>query len=139
MERGINDIRLLGHEVKDRLGDIDIIFSSPANRAIHTAILFAQTVGFPLENIRIVESLYETNELYMEEFVKGLPNELNSIVVVGHNPTSTDFVNLFLNNSIDNIPTSGLVKLVFDTISWKGISKGVLKSSFFDYPKNHQK
>lgn len=137
-DRGIKEICLLAQAVKETLGGIDTIFSSPANRAIHTAILFAQTIGFPTENIRIIEGLYETNELYVEGFVKSLPDEMKSVAIVGHNPTSTDFVNLFLEQGIDNIPTSGLVKLIFNTNSWKGISRSSLTSSFFDFPKNHQ-
>lgn len=137
-EKGIQDIRTLASEVKGMLGKIDTIYSSPANRAIHTAILFAKGIGFPTERITIVDGLYETNEIRIFEFVKELPKESCNVVIVGHNPTSTDFVNMFLKDKIDNIPTSGIVKLTFDVRGWADISSHNLSSSFFDYPKNHQ-
>lgn len=137
-EKGIQDIRVLANEVKGMLGKIDTIYSSPANRATHTAILFAKGIGFPTEQITIVDELYETNELRLFEFVKELPKVSCNVVIVGHNPTSTDFVNLFLKDKIDNIPTSGIVKLSFDVTSWADISSHNLSSSFFDYPKNYQ-
>jgi phosphohistidine phosphatase len=136
-EKGIDDIRLLASNVKDNLPRIDIIFSSPANRAIHTAILFAISVGIPTDRIRIVEGLYDTNELRVDEFVKSLPDELTNVVVVGHNPTSTDFVNLFLKNKIDNIPTSGMVMLTFTVQSWRDISPKNLIASTFNHPNNY--
>jgi phosphohistidine phosphatase len=136
--RGLNDIKLLAREVQPTVINLDTIFSSPANRAIHTAILFSLTVGFPLEKICITKKLYETDEYQLEEFVKGFSDDLNTVMIVGHNPTSTDFVNLFLNETIYNIPTSGLVGLSFSSTKWMKIGKSSLLSSFFHFPKEFQ-
>jgi len=135
--KGIEDIQLLASKLKKKLGTIDVIYSSPANRAIHTAIRFAQIVGFPLSGIRIEEGLYEAHEKYVEEFVKSLPDDLQCVMIVGHNPTSTDFVNVFLSERIENLPTAGLVMLRFSMSSWSEISSSSLTSFYLDFPKNH--
>ncbi len=134
--RGINDVKLLAKKVKGDTDGIDLIISSPANRAIHTAILFAQAVGFPMDKLLIKENLYETTELEVQKLVKSLPDNLNKVMIVGHNPTSTHFTNLFLKETIFNIPTSGLVGLTFSVDKWVDIERGNLCASFFDFPKN---
>lgn len=135
--RGVEDIKILSKEIKEKIDGVDAVFSSPANRAIHTAILFAKAIGIPLERISISGNLYEASILDLQEFVKSLPDIIQSAVIVGHNPTLTDFVNGFIKQQIFNMPTSGFVKLCFKCASWPDISKTNLKSSFFDFPKNH--
>jgi len=132
--RGITDIVKIASEVKPLLSGFNIIFSSSANRAIHTSILFAKTVGVPTEKIRIIDELYETNVVNLLNFVKSIPNELRKVVVVGHNPTSTDFVNLFIDEQIDNIPTSGLVKIDFNEVGWENISKQYVSNVDIRFP-----
>ena len=132
--RGINDIVKISGEVKSQLSDFDAIFSSSANRAIHTAILFAKTAGIPTEKIKIIDTLYETHVVNVLNFVRNLPNELQKVIVVGHNPTSTDFVNLFVDEQIDNLPTSGLVKIDFNAESWESISKQNVSNVIFRFP-----
>lgn len=135
--RGIVDARNLAYALRKDLRLIDIVLSSPANRAIHTAILFCQTVGISLDRIKLLENLYETTEQEVNKIVKSLPKEIMTAMVVSHNPTLTYFANLYYPNNIDNIPTTGIVKLEFATNSWNSIAKDNLKSSYFDYPKNH--
>lgn len=132
--RGINDIVKIASEVKSQLSEFNAIFSSSANRAVHTAILFAKTVGIPTEKIRIIDSLYETHVVNVLNFVNALPNELQKVVIVGHNPTSTDFINLFVDEQIDNLPTSGLVKIDFNAESWESISKQNVSNIFIRVP-----
>ena len=135
--RGIDDARKLAHIHRNELSDVDIVVSSPANRAIHTAILFCQTIGLPMQIIHINENIYESYEDEIERIVRAFPDEVSKAIIVGHNPTFTYFANRFLPNSIENIPTSGIVKLEFSAKSWENIAKNNLVSHFFDYPKNY--
>lgn len=135
--RGIDDARRLAQILREELSDLDIVVSSPANRAIHTTILFCQTVGLPMEIIHINENIYESYEEDIERIVKSFPDEVSKAMIVGHNPTFTYFANRFLPNSIDNIPTSGIVKLEFSVNGWERIGKDKLVSHFFDFPKNY--
>lgn len=133
--RGVNDITMLAGKVKAKVSELEAIFSSPAERAIRTAMLFAQTVGFPQEKIRVRKDLYTVGCLQLWDMVKAFDNGLSTVMVVGHNPTLTDFVNLFLGRPIDNVPTSGIVGLTFSTENWEGIEQKTLISNFFHYPK----
>jgi phosphohistidine phosphatase len=48
-------------------------------------------------------------------------------MIFGHNSAITDFVNKFGDFFIENVPTSGLVVIEFETDFWKNITKGKIK------------
>ncbi len=136
--RGINDAHAMATRLKKQLKDVDLILTSHANRATHTSTIFAEVIGYPLSNIKISSKLYEIGESQLVSIIKALPDDLTRVLVVGHNPTFTYFVNRYLRDIIDNIPTTGIVGLSFNTSSWNDISKDNLQSSFFDFPKKDQ-
>jgi len=136
--RGINDAYSMANRIIKQLKAIDLIITSHANRAIHTSTIFAGIIDYPFDKIRITSNLYEVGEVQLMSFVKELPDELIRVLIVGHNPAFTNFVNRYLPKSIDNIPTAGVVGMSFNTSSWKGISQENLQSSFFEFPKKDQ-
>ena len=135
ISRGITDAKAVAKRLQNELEKLDLIISSPANRAVHTAIIFCITANIPTKKIQIQTEIYESSESTMLKLIKSIPDEHDNVMLVGHNPTVTYFVNNFLENPLDNIPTSGVVGLTFDTDDWKNISKDKLKSYSFDYPK----
>jgi len=136
--RGINDAYSMANQLKNHLKALDLILTSHANRAIHTSTIFADVIGFPFDKIRITSNLYEASEAQLISLVKELPDELIRVLIVGHNPTFTCYVNRYLPKSIDNIPTAGVVGMSFSTSSWNKISKENLQSNFFEFPKKDQ-
>ena len=136
--RGINDTHSIANRQKKHLKDLDLILTSHANRATHTATIFAGVIGYPFEKIKLSSSIYEISENQLITIVRNLPDNLARVLIVGHNPTFTYFVNKYLKSPIDNIPTAGMVGLSFHAISWKDISRDNLQSSFFEYPKKEQ-
>jgi phosphohistidine phosphatase len=136
--RGIHDAYQMANRHKSLLKSVDLILTSYANRAIHTSTIFAHEIGYPYDRINISAKLYETSEEQLISLIKNLSNELTRVLIVGHNPTFTYFVNRYLKNAIDNIPTAGLVGLSFNAKSWKDISKENLQSSLFEFPKKEQ-
>ncbi len=128
--KGISDIINLASAFGPKLKGLDLIITSSANRAVHTAILFAEAIGFPHGNIRIEPAIYQTDDQELLDMIKALPDEFNSTMVVGHNPTLTHLVNHFITNGIYEMPTSGLVGIEFSVDSWKNISQQAVKSVF---------
>ena len=136
--RGISDAYSMANRLIKQLKAVDLILTSHANRATHTATIFAGVIGYSFDKIRITSNLYEASESKLISLVKELPNELTRVLIVGHNPTFTNYVNRYLPKSIDNIPTAGVVGMSFNTSSWKEISKEILQSNFFEFPKKDQ-
>ncbi len=95
----------------------------------------ASELGYPLGKINYNRNLYHAgpdaifNELYT------LSNNINSVMIFGHNPGFTYFVNEFLIPTIDNLPTSGIVCLTFDTHKWQEIDTSGFHVNFVVIPK----
>ncbi len=120
-------------------GDIpELIISSPATRALHTAIIFAKSLGYPVGKIKIREEAYHATTKVLFDMIRETPNEVNSVMFFGHNPTITDFVNKCISHRINNVPTTGVACLRFEADDWAEIDKKA-ELVFFDYPKRRSK
>jgi phosphohistidine phosphatase len=62
-------------------------------------------------------------------------NDVQSLMIVGHNPTFTQIANYFLQEEIDIIPTSGVISIDFETNNWADIKKAKHKINFILFPK----
>ena len=136
LEKGVQNNYHMAERLKNNFEIPDLIISSPANRAIHTAIILARAIGLSLGCIQINEHIYESTPATIIDMILEIPENIKSLLIVGHNPTFTDLANLFLLNKIDNLPTSGIVSLQFQTKNWKIINTMPVFSKI-DYPKNN--
>lgn len=131
LQRGIFDAISVADSFNEQGVTIDAVFSSPANRALHTATIFLRQLYVPLEKLEVKEELYDFTGDLVFKFVKKLHNHLNTVVVFGHNHAFTHLSNALGDKFIENVPTSGLVQLEFDVDSWAGIEKGTTKQTIF--------
>jgi phosphohistidine phosphatase len=134
IEKGILNSYTMAQRLNDKFGKADLIISSPANRALHTAIIFARVLNLNFDKIQIIESLYECETSTIIDIIEGNSSDINNLVIVGHNPIFTNFANLYLPDYIDNIPTSGVVNLSFNTKKWNIINIAPIFSEI-DFPK----
>jgi len=128
-EFGINKVKKVSNLSRDIFGEVEILFSSPANRAIHTCIILARSIKIDLKKISICNELYTFNMLDVFDFIKQIDNKYSNIVLVGHNPAYTEILNYFTENKILNLPTARWFCLKFDTDSWSEIFG--LKPTFY--------
>jgi len=113
----------------------DIMLSSPANRALYTAIIYNRVLFREFSRLTITEDLYMGGPRFILTMINGLPDNFQHVAIFGHNPGFTDLANHFLPMYLDNIPTSGFVRLTFNTSDWSKISKENLVDHIFEYPK----
>ncbi|MCL5244856.1 histidine phosphatase family protein [Cellulophaga sp. 20_2_10] len=132
LERGINDAYLVASAIKEPV--IDAVFSSPANRALHTCNIFLRVLNIPSSDLRIYDELYDFSGEHVINFIKSLDNSLENVFIFGHNHALTHIVNLWGDKEIENVPTAGLVELNFNVLEWKAITKGNTLNVLF--PKN---
>ncbi|MFK7812581.1 MAG: histidine phosphatase family protein [Maribacter sp.] len=131
LERGINDASLVADKFHENGLNIDSIFSSPSNRALHTAMIFCRQMYFSLDNFRATECLYDFSGEEVLHFIKKLDNDFQTVMIFGHNHAFTHIANSLGNSYIENVPTSGLVQLEFDVDDWKSIEKANTKQIIF--------
>ena len=90
--------------------------------------------GPPLSSIQPIGNLYDADEDELLEVLKKTPDLHETIFMVAHNPGLTSFANSLFHQTIENIPTAGMVCGQFN-VTWKSIKWGSGKQIFFDYPK----
>ncbi|WP_430968999.1 SixA phosphatase family protein [Spongiimicrobium sp. 2-473A-2-J] len=130
-ERGIRDGHLVLSEFKS-LGVLpDAIFSSPANRALHTCMIFLRGLDFPFTSFQLTDFLYDFSGESVFTFVTNLDDTLDTVMLFGHNYAFTNVANTYGSTSIDNVPTSGLVQINFNIDHWKDADKGITKHTLF--------
>lgn len=121
-ESGISNTIAMAGKLKAQFIHPDLLLSSPANRAMHTASIIARELDFPEEHIQIKPDIYSESEPAVLRIIQQADESSTTVFVVGHNPTFTFLANKFLKHPIANLPTSGMIILEFGCESWKNIS-----------------
>lgn len=135
LEKGKKRTKKIIDFLHDRNVHVDLIMSSHAVRALETAKILAHALKYPKEEVKVDDRLYFSDGQGIFNHLFGLPPMVESVMIVGHNPALTDFVNLFLEERIDNLPTSGVVSISFDTDTWEDIPLAKGTVNFMAFPK----
>lgn len=130
-ERGVNDAIRVANFVNGRIQMPDAVYSSPANRALHTCTIMMRVWGIPEERLQLNGRLYDFSGESVKNFIHGLDDDLNHVMIFGHNHAFTSISNIFGNEMIDNLPTAGLVHIHFEQEQWAAITKGITKLKIF--------
>ncbi|HRI60707.1 MAG TPA: histidine phosphatase family protein [Saprospiraceae bacterium] len=132
-DRGLHDAPLMAQLLVKHGIKPDLLISSPAKRALTTALFFA--AAFDIEGDAVVQEqdVYEASLPDIIHIVGNLPDTAHTVMLFGHNPTLTDVANRFSENFIDNIPTCGVVQIESKTGTWKAFdeSNAAVKQCFF--------
>lgn len=126
--------KVIDYLLKNKV-EVDCIKSSHAVRAMETAKIIAHALNYPVDGIKVERQIYHANaELLFDQFFD-LPESVDSLMLVGHNPAFTNFANYFLDRKIDWLPTSGVVSITFKTDAWDQIIQAKRKTNFVVLPK----
>lgn len=133
-ERGKKDAPEMAGRLKKTGINPDLWLSSPAKRAISTARKFAKVFDRDPKSIEKLKKLYHAYEFQIQETVSAISKKTDTVILFGHNPGLTYFVNEISNLRTDNIPTCGIV--VLQISAWDKIGKEDAKMILYDFPKN---
>jgi phosphohistidine phosphatase len=134
--RGKHDAPEMGKRLLDKSEKVELFVSSPAVRAISTARLVAKELGYPVGKITEERNIYMAGVRTLLNVVNNLDDQINSVMLFGHNPGFTEFAEYLTDEYLGNIPTCGQVKITFSISTWKMVSQGTGKMEWFDFPKN---
>jgi len=128
-ERGLKSAKKIGHYLKNYLESqetsIDQITASMALRTATTAQLIAQELTYDLSKIQLELSLYETDVMRLLHFLNTQDDAINSLLIVNHNPTITEFVRYLTGENLPAMKPATLVELKFEIPTWKMVSGGM--------------
>lgn len=136
--RGRTDAPQMGQALAARNIRPDLMVSSPAVRALSTAALVAKELEYPAYKIQVLTGIYESDVDRLVETIQELPDEAESVLLVGHNPTITDTVNALSPSSVNEMATAAIVCLHFQADHWADVSRQNAELYFCDSPKNHE-
>lgn len=129
--RGINDTKLISSEfIKYKLKP-DLVLVSDAMRTKLTAEIFQNILNINPEIIKFSHDLYDFSGESLTQVIKNCDDSINKLMVFGHNYAITNFVNSYGSMYFENVPTSGLVWLEFNTNNWRDIKEGNTKIYLF--------
>ncbi len=133
--RGEKDIALQA----DVLGEIqmkpEVIISSHALRAVQTAKGFAAHLDLSTELLEQKERLYHAFYYDVLDIIKDFDDAFDVVMIIGHNPTATNFANKFSKDYIANVPTCGMVVLEAKVDTWSEFSRYSTDLVHYSYPK----
>ena len=134
--RGKKDAPDTGNRLKQRNTLPDIIYTSTATRTVLTAKAICKVLDFSPCKIQLTPELYHASSAELIHFIKKITNQFSEVIIFGHNLGLIDLASDIWNLPILNIPTSGVIELIFEISSWQGIDRKSIQSAKFDFPKN---
>jgi phosphohistidine phosphatase len=122
--KGMENAIQLGNYFKSVNSNIQMIISSPANRALSTAYLVANQISFETNHIIREERIYSGSSVEIIKLLNTLSESVTEILLVGHYPTIVELYNdLTIHESKSTMSTAEMCSLKFDT-PWLEITGG---------------
>jgi len=134
--RGKRDAPEMGRRLAKLVGTPDLIMSSPAARALATARVFAEAVDYPVDGIREEERIYEAAPTEILDVIREIDDDVDGVLLFGHNPGLTQLVNQLSAPAVENVPTCGAVQLWFDIERWSDVSPSTARRVAILTPKD---
>lgn len=136
-KRGNRDAPFMGGLLKGKEILPNIIYSSPAVRAITTAKIIAQKVNYPTERIINKPEIYEASTNSLLNIINSFSNKNEIVMMFGHNPGFSMLANYLCREFTNNMPTCSIVHLSFDINDWQEITADSGTLASFEYPKKY--
>jgi phosphohistidine phosphatase len=113
----------------------DIIVSSPAVRAMHTAQLIADAIGIKEWKIKEDQRIYEAPVPSLLAVIRDQPDEFAHVCLVGHNPGMENLTNwLCGSHAVVDVVTCAVLMLELDIASWQQADEGKARLREYVYP-----
>jgi phosphohistidine phosphatase len=132
---GIQSAYEMARRLKIERNIPEMMISSPANRALHTANIFLQVFELSYDILRIEPQFYSQGTEEILAFIQSMPSNWNKVMIFGHNPDFSELVRYFAKQQFVELPTCGIMTFSFECKEWSEISRENLKSENFDFPK----
>ena len=129
--RGIQDAELMGNYFQTKKINLDVVISSPSKRTKETLDHFFSN---NMPRIEYDKSLYHAHLEDILGVIKVLFEELNTIMIVGHNPSMHEVTEFLSGSFLPKYPTCGLAALNYES-EWKDVNAKSCELDFFKMPR----
>lgn len=134
--RGEKAAPAMGHRLRRRALVPARLVVSPAVRAQQTAESLATAMGLDADAIVTDPRAYEADAEDWLDIIQELPDELQRVGIVGHNPALHELAAHLVDLRVDKFPTAAVVHAGFDVDRWRDVARDTGSCVDFDYPKS---
>lgn len=135
--RGRRDAPEMGKRFQRRGLSFDLVLCSPARRTRETCFGIAEGMGINAADDRIAyhDRIYEASPQTLLTLILSQPDNVGSLLLIGHNPGMEELANQLSPEPIGHMPTCAAVYLRFDTETWAEVNRAEPELLFYDFPK----
>lgn len=134
--RGIAEIANMSERLLSQELIPDVIWTSPALRAVQTAESIARTLGISMRRLHREDRLYLAPSDEILAVVHAVGPQAAHAMIVAHNPGLTEFARLLAPEAIPGeLDTASVTTMVFDVTSWARVRPGEAREVVCDWPK----
>ncbi len=123
-DRGKIDAPRVGEFLREEQLRPDLVLSSTAKRARKTAKKAIDASGFEL-GIDLRPDLYLADVGVWMRILRSVPDEVNCVLAVGHNPGIEDMVHILTGPGRPAMPTAALAQIELPLEHWSDLAPGV--------------
>ena len=134
-DRGRANAPLMAHLLMSKGVAPQLIRSSSARRALDTAAFFAKAFGISSGNFITDDALYHASPQQILDAIHALPESCSTVLLFGHNPGLTEFVNQFPGGQLLSLPTCGIAQLFSTAGCWPDFLTTNTHMTNFYFPK----
>jgi phosphohistidine phosphatase len=114
--------RLMARKLRETEKDHIVFVTSPAFRALETALVFAAEFGIEAEKIIISSILYyKMSPRYLPEILSKVGDQNETVIMFGHNPSFSEIAASLCNEGCEFMSKSGVVGISFEATSWNDL------------------
>lgn len=135
---GFRDVPIMAENNLELLRSVQHYYCSAAERAKQTLGLILSCCDFSEELASFHHELYTFNSIDVEQFIFELPDEFDTIALVGHNPAFADTINSLTQDYIRKFATAAFCQIEFPCESWQKITPGSGELVHLAKPKDYR-
>ena len=136
-KRGISNAIQLSEYIQKHSISFDLVLSSPSERTQSTLDLVMSSLD-PIPSSNLKECIYHASAPSLIQLITEQDDEINNLLIIGHNPGLHILTETLTNESIVKFPTCAFAKIT-NFNHWKDIDTGILNLESLITPKelNH--
>ncbi len=120
---GERAIKTLSEQLASRNFNPENILCSPSKRTTQTCEILTSTIGYKGQ-VQYEKGIYEATAHQLFELISSAPDNVNTLLLIGHNPGISYLGHYLTGNFRDGMYPGQLVEVSFECDGWKEVSKG---------------
>jgi len=136
-KRGISNAIQLSEYIQKHSISFDLVLSSPSERTQSTLDLVLRSFD-PIPTSNLKECIYHASASSLSQLIKEQDDEVNNLLIIGHNPGLHILTETLTNESIVKFPTCAFAKIT-NFNHWNDVDASILTLESVITPKelNH--